>query len=202
MLRKIISKIPMKISLPFLFTMPVISVVIVLSAIAWVEGHSTANNLMAQNLAQIQDHIKERLDDLLNVPNRIQRINAYLIREGWLSTQNLRSWQLTLFEQIQTFNGIRKITWGGEDGSSVGIARFSGKAGFEFSIKDSKTGEKLYKYYYDARGHAKKNPTAKLQYDPRNEIWYQAAMQAGRSVWTGPYPWADKNSNGASLALG
>ncbi len=74
--RQTISKIPMRISLPLLFTAPVIGVVIVLSAIAFLEAQSTANDLMEQNLAQIQDRIKERLDDLLNLPNRIQQVNA------------------------------------------------------------------------------------------------------------------------------
>ena len=64
LLRKIISKIPMRVSLPLLITAPVVGVVIVLSAIAFLEGQSTANDLMEQNLAQIQDRIEERLDDL------------------------------------------------------------------------------------------------------------------------------------------
>ena len=59
--RKTISKIPMKISLPLVFTAPVIVVVIVLSAIAFIEANSAVNDLMAQNLSQIQDHIEERL---------------------------------------------------------------------------------------------------------------------------------------------
>ena len=202
MLRRTISKIPMKISLPLLFTVPVIGVVIVLSAIAWVEGHTTANDLMAQNLAQIQDHIEERLDDLLNLPDRIQRINANLIREGWLNPQNLRSWQLTLFEQLQTFSGINRITWGSVDGHSVGLARYPWKTGFEFTIKDNKTGKKIYKYYCDARGQIKKNPSASLVYDPRIEPWYQAAIQADKPIWTDPYPLAEENGFGASLALG
>jgi len=192
----------MKISLPLLFTVPVIGVVIVLSAIAWVEGHSTANDLMAQNLAQIQDHIEERLDDLLNLPDRIQRINANLIREGWLNPQNLSSWQLTLFEQLQTFSGINRITWGSVDGHSVGLARYPWKTGFEFTIKDNKTGKKIYKYYCDTRGQIKKNPSASLVYDPRNEPWYRAAIQAGKPIWTDPYPLAEENGFGASLALG
>jgi hypothetical protein len=56
--RKTISKIPMRISLPLLFTAPVVGVVIILSAIAFLEGQSTANDLMEQNLVQIQNHIE------------------------------------------------------------------------------------------------------------------------------------------------
>ena len=58
-----VSKIPMKISLPLLFTAPVICVVIFLSIIAFSEGKTEANDLMAQNLVQIHDHIEERLDE-------------------------------------------------------------------------------------------------------------------------------------------
>ena len=110
--RETISKIPMRISLPLLITAPVVGVVIVLSAIAFLEGQSTANDLMEQNLAQIQDRIEERLDDLLNSPNRIQQVNTNLIREGWLDLQNLRSWRKTLFELAQTFSGVSSIYLG------------------------------------------------------------------------------------------
>ena len=64
MFYSIISKIPMKISVPLLLTAPVIAVVIILSVIAYVEGKSTANELMAQNLAQIHEHIEKRLKNL------------------------------------------------------------------------------------------------------------------------------------------
>jgi len=99
----------MKITLPLVFTAPVIVVVIVLSAITYLEANSAVNDLMAQNLAQIQDHIKERLDDLLNLPSRIQRVNANLIRQDHLDLQNLRSWRTTLFEQAQAFKGLSSI---------------------------------------------------------------------------------------------
>ena len=82
MLPRIISKIPMKISVPLLFAAPVFIAVIVLSTLAFIQSTSTANELMSQNLVQIHDHIEDRLDDLLNLPARIQQINANLIRNG------------------------------------------------------------------------------------------------------------------------
>ena len=125
LIRKTISKIPMRISLPLLITAPVVGVVIVLSAIAFLEGQSTANDLMEQNLAQIQDRIEERLDDLLNLPNRIQQVNTNLVTEGRVDLQNLRSWRKTLFEQAQIFSGLSSITWGGAE-RSYAVAKFAG----------------------------------------------------------------------------
>ena len=200
--REIISKIPMRISLPLLITAPVVGVVIVLSAIAFLEGQSTANDLMEQNLVQIQDRIEERLDDLLNLPNRIQQVNTNLIGEGWLDLQNLRSWRKTLFEQAQIFSGLSSITWGGADGRSVGIARDPGEIGYKFTIKDKETGDKLYEFFCDARGQMDKEPAATIIYDPRNRPWYKAAIEAGKSTWTDPYTRADTDGSGIKLALG
>jgi sigma-B regulation protein RsbU (phosphoserine phosphatase) len=200
--RKTISKIPMRISLPLLFAAPVVGVVIVLSAIAFLEGQSAANDLMEQNLAQIQDRIEERLNDLLNLPNRIQQINANLIREGWLDLQNLRSWRNTLFEQAQIFSGLSSITWGGADGRSVGIAREPGEIGYEFTIKDRETGDNLYEFFCDAKGQMEKAPAAIIPYDPRNRPWYKAAIEAGKSTWTDPYARTDMDGAGIKLALG
>jgi sigma-B regulation protein RsbU (phosphoserine phosphatase) len=200
--RKTISKIPMKISLPLLFTAPVVGVVIVLSAIAFLEGQSAANDLMEQNLVQIQDHIEERLDDLLNMPNWIQRLNTSLIKDGRLDLQNLRSWRKILFEQTRTFSGLSSITWGGADGRSVGIAHDPGGIGYEFSIKDKETGGKLFEFLCDTKGQMEKEPTAITNYDPRQSPWYKAAIEAGKATWTEPYARADKDSLRIKLALG
>jgi sigma-B regulation protein RsbU (phosphoserine phosphatase) len=197
-----ISKIPMKISLPLLFTAPVFAVVIFLSIITFSEGKNAANDLMAQNLVQIHDHIEERLDDLLNLPNHIQRINASLIMEGWLDLKKLRAWQATLLEQVLTFKGLSSITWGGSDGRSVGVARYPEEYGFEFAIKDEQTGNKLEEYYCDTHGRMEKKPRDRLLWDPRNQPWYYAAVRAGKSTWTDPYARVYKDKTKKILAMG
>jgi hypothetical protein len=192
----------MRISFPLLFTAPVVGVVIILSAISFLEGQSTANDLMEQNLVQIQDHIEERIDDLLNMPNWIQQLNTSLINEGQLDQENLRSWRNILFEQARTFSGLSSITYGAADGRSVGIAHDPGEIGYEFSIKDKETGEKLHEFFCDANGLMKKEPDAIVVYDPRNRPWYKAAIEAGKATWTDPYALADKDSLRIKLALG
>ena len=197
-----ISKIPMKISLPLLFTAPVFAVVIFLSIIAFSEGKNAANDLMAQNLVQIHDHIEDRLDDLLNLPNHIQRINASLIMDGWLDLNKLRAWQPTLLEQVLTFRDLSSITWGGSDGRSVGVARYPEEYGFEFIIKDEQTGNKLEAFYCDIHGRMEKKPRDRLLWDPRNQPWYYAAVRAGKPTWTDPYARVYKDSTSKILAMG
>ncbi|MEJ2283665.1 MAG: SpoIIE family protein phosphatase [Desulfobacterales bacterium] len=200
--RETLSKIPMKISLPLVFTAPVIVVVILLSAIAYIEANSAVNDLMAQNLSQIQDHIEERLEDLLNLPRRIQRVNANLIREGHLNLKYLRSWRTTLFEQAQAFKGLSSIKWGSADGRTVGISYHPGTDGYEFIIKDEETGSDLYEYHCDSHGRMNKSPTKIFPYDPRNRPWYEAAIRTNQSTWTEPYARMYKDRAETTLALG
>ena len=202
MFRKTVAKIPMKLSLPLVFTAPVIVVVIVLSTIAYIEADSAVNDLMAQNLAQIQDHIEKRLDDLLNLPNRVQRVNANLVRQEHLNLKHLRSWRTTLFEQAQAFKGLSSITWGSADGRSVGISYHPNKDGYEFTIKDEDTGLNLFEYQVDRHGRMNKYPTKVFAFDPRTRPWYQAATQAGKSTWTEPYARMHKDRADITLALG
>jgi sigma-B regulation protein RsbU (phosphoserine phosphatase) len=192
----------MRISLPLLFTTPVVGVVLVLSAIAFLEGKSAANDLMEQNLVQIQDHIEERIDDLLNMPNLIQHLNTSLILEGRLDPSNLRSWRNILFEQARAFSGVSSIEYGAADGSSVRIAHDSGNTGYEFSIKDNETGGKLFKYLCNTNGQIEKEPTAITAYDPRQSPWYKTAIKAGKAAWTDPYARVDRDSLRVKLTLG
>jgi len=202
MFPKTVSKIPMKISLPLVFTAPVIVVVIVLSGIAYMEANSAANDLMAQNLVQIQDHIEERLQDLLDLPGRIQRVNANLIRQEQLNLKHLRSWRTTLFEQVQAFKGLSSITWGSADGRSVGIAHHPNQNGFDFTIKDEETGPDLFVYHSDGQGRMNKFPAKTFPYDPRTRPWYKAAILADKSTWTDPYAKVHKDGSAITLALG
>ena len=200
--RKTLARIPMKLSLPLVFTAPVIVVVIVMYIITSMEANSAAGEFMAQNLSQIQDHITERLGDLLNLPGRIQRVNANLIRQGHLNINNLRSWRHTLVEQARAFRGLSSITWGSPDGHSVGIAHLPDKTGYEFTIKDEETGPNLYEFYCDSHGRLNKYPLKVLPYDPRTRPWYKAAIKAKGPIWTKPYARVHKDGKAITLALG
>jgi serine phosphatase RsbU (regulator of sigma subunit) len=202
MLRAVISQIPIKLSVPLLLTAPVIVAVVVLSVIAFGQAQSTANDLMEQNLAQIHDHIQERLGDLLNHPHRIQRINADLIIEDLLQMKKLRAWQQMLFEQAQTFKELSSITWGGADGRSVGITRYRGDSGYLFSIKENRANKNIQEYYVDGHGRIEKKPRKQKPYDPRQQPWYTAAIKAGKPTWTTPYARMYNGELRATLAIG
>ena len=202
MLPPFLSKIPIKISVPLLLTAPVMVAVVVLSVIAFGQAQSTANDLMEQSLAQIHDRIEDRLRDLLNHPYRIQRINADLIIEDLLQMQKLRAWQQMLFEQLQAFKGISSITWGGADGRSVGITRYPGESGYLFYIKDNPAEENILEYYVDGHGRMEARPRKQTPFEPREQPWYNTAINVGKPTWTNPYARTYNGELRATLAMG
>ncbi|MGD8273743.1 MAG: SpoIIE family protein phosphatase [Desulfobacterales bacterium] len=173
-----------------------------MTAIAWTEGKSSVNDLMEQNLVRIHEQTEGRLKELLNLPKRIQLINANLIEKGVLSLNNLRSWRQMLLDQVQAFNGLSSITWGSADGRSVGIARNGDTSDYVFSIKDERTGESLQKFYFDKQGQMDKRPMGIFRYDPRAQPWYIAAIRKDKSTWTDRYSQVGNNGSGIAIALG
>jgi sigma-B regulation protein RsbU (phosphoserine phosphatase) len=202
MFRSILSRIPFRISLPLIVTMPVVVAVVVLSTIAFDAGRSAANDLMAQNMAQIHESIDKRLGELLDIPGRVQRITINLLRHGWLSLSDLRSWRLPLYEQVQAFDWVSSIAWGSSDGRAVWLARSRGKAGYAFAVKDEQTNGSLYEYRFDDDGQLLETVVRPGLYSPKERPWYRLAIQSTVPVWTDPYGWVEKDSSPASLALG
>ena len=80
----ILANIPIKFSAPLVLTTPVLVVAIALSALAFIHGRAAVEDLMAQNLVQIHERIEKQLDELLEVPRRINRLNSSLIEQGKL----------------------------------------------------------------------------------------------------------------------
>ena len=90
--------------MPFVLTLPVLGVVLVLSFLAFVQGKTAVNDLMAQNLDQIHRQITKQLDEFLKVPSRINHINAHLISQKKLDISDIREWRHTFFEQLSAFD--------------------------------------------------------------------------------------------------
>ena len=173
----------MKVSVPVLLTAPVLAIVILLSIIAFVEAKATVNDLMAQHLVQIHEHIEQSLKEYLNLPKQIQRLNTNLIAEGVIELNNLRAWGPILFEQIKIFDGLSRITWVGADGQSVGLARHSDRPGYEFTIKDDQTGKNIQKFNCDPMGRVDQKPFKSYPYNPLEKPWYRAVTTNHQPPW-------------------
>ena len=202
MIRSIFTRIPVRISMPFVLTLPVLGVVLVLSFLAFVQGKTTANDLMAQNLDQIHLQITKQLDELLKIPSRINHINAHLISQHKLDLSDIREWRHTFFEQMQAFDMISSIAWGGANGEAIWIVRNPNETGHVFAIKDGSTGEEVYEYQLDPIGSTRGRRSGAYEYDPRVRPWYQSAIASGKPTWSQIYAWVSKDGSESTLGIG
>jgi serine phosphatase RsbU (regulator of sigma subunit) len=201
-IRSMFNRIPVRVSMPFVLTMPALGVVLVLSVLAFEQGKTTVNDLMAQNLDQIHGQIKKRLDELLKVPGRINRINAHLIAQGKLDVSDLRGWRQTFFEQMLAFDMSSSIAWGGANGHAVWVARYPSQEAHVYAIKDDQTGENIYEYLLDSTGKIHRERSGIYAYDPRSRPWYKAAIKADKPTWSKIYAWLSKDGSESILGMG
>jgi len=193
-------RLPLKITAPLVMSVPVLVAVIVLAYLAISQARATANDLAAQNLEQIHERIRVRVDDLLTIPRRLGRVNRHMIRSGQLDPRRLRAWLPTLHEESIAFGMLSTICWGSPDGRAVWIARYPGMTTYEFAVKDHNTADKIEIFNLDAEGAPPTRPSDSYGYSPLVRPWYTAAVEAGKATWTPVYAWVPKK--GAAPALG
>lgn len=191
-MRSFVSRVPIKVSVPLLLTIPVLVVSVLLVVLAFKQGRSATNELMSQSLAQIHDRITSRIDHLLRIPGRINRINENRIRQGRLDLSDIRSWRKPFFDQMQAVEMLSGIVWGGEDGRSVWVSRYADAPDLMFGVKDSSTGTQVHEYLLDEKGEIPDGPSGRFDFDPRVRPWYVAPMKAGKPVWSEPFIWVGK----------
>ena len=184
MIRSIVSRLPIKVTAPVLLTVPVLVVVVVLVTVALIQGRSAVSHLASQKLAEVHGRIAERVDGLLHVPARINRINEHLIRDGKLDLRHVRDWRQTFFEEVEAVGVISSVTWGGENGDATWVARYPGDDYYTYVIRDATTGEKARYYRLNARGKIEGEPSKVRTYDPRSRPLYKAPKEAGKAAWS------------------
>jgi len=188
-MRRVLSRLSLRVSVPLLLTAPVLVVVPVLSTLAFIQSRGTAEDLVSRNLTQVHERIGEKIDALLAVPRRITHLNAALIREGTLEASAPRSWREIFFEEMASHEELSAVTWGSSDRKTTWIARYPGQERLEYVIQDQKTGDDLHVFDLHENGIPDETPKNTFPFDPRKRPWYRAASEAGRPTWSEVYAW-------------
>jgi len=178
----------------------VIVVAFVLGILAWTRGRIDAEELLDAGLREVRERTRGRLDDLIGLPPRINRINEHLIRSGRLDVERPRTWRTTMFEICTAFPHLSCIGWGDETGRATWIARYPGVDHYDYAIKDEKTGDSIEEYVYDETGGIGDTPKGRYEYDPRVRPWYTTPMNARGPAWSEPFGWVQ--TDGSLVALG
>jgi len=198
--RAIYSKLSLRLTAPLLLSLPVLVALAILSLIAFWQARMAANKLAGDQLVEIHGRIDQRLTDLLSTPDRLNRINAQLIADDRLDTEDLRSWYGILYEQAMAFDMLSGILWGSAEGEVVWMFRYPGKEGYEFGIKDEATGDEVFEFRVTGKNERSQDPVGRYVYDPRKRPWYTDVATAGRSTWT-EYAWVNEDGDEVTYGL-
>ena len=179
----------------------VLAVATVLGWLAVGQGQQNARQVTNATMDEVQERIHTRLDWILGIPARINRINVQLLDEGKLDPSDLRAWQRVMFAQIEAFPQLSSVCWGDEEGRATWIARYSDRKGIDYAIKDDTTDGKIHEYFYTVDGGITPDPKAMYAYDPHVRLWYQSPKERGTPGWSAPFRWINKDGATADLGI-
>ncbi|MHC4939304.1 MAG: SpoIIE family protein phosphatase [Planctomycetota bacterium] len=172
----------------------------ILGFLAWVQGRNSAEEMIAHSFEEVRARIGGQLDQLIGLPPRINKINKQLLDSGALDTDKPRTWRKTMFEICTAFPHLSCICWGDETGRATWIARYPGAPKYDYAIKDDKTGDRIFEYYYNEDGSIEEKSKGDYEYDPRVRPWYFTCLNAEGPVWSEPFGWV--REDGSEVALG
>ena len=195
------SRLPITVSAPLLFAVPVLFVGVSLSVMWRHESRQAAvTELADQNIQQIHDLAATKVADVLSTPVRICKVNAHLVRSGALDPKDLQAWQSTLVRQAQAFDMLSAITWGGADGRCAWVSRYADGSCF-WAVKNDPTAAKMNEWRLNDTGEISKEPPNTFDFDLFSRPWFATPKAAGKATWSEPYVWLG-GGDSADMTLG
>ena len=186
MIRSALSRIPIRIIVPLILTLPVLIVAVVLSLVAFTQGRRTTDDLATQLLHEVHGRIQNRVGTLLRVPARVNQINFDAYRMGQLKLDDVEQLDEYFWRQLKTFEEISYIDVGTETGDFVGVERMADGT-INLELKNVKTGGALHTFHLD-EDMQRMSKKVGVEYDPRSRPWYATGIQAEGPTWSKIYP--------------
>lgn len=183
-------QIPLRLLLIVPFVLQTVAAVGLVGYLSFRNGQKAISDLATQLGSQVSDRVGQHLDTYLSTPRQLNEMNLRAYELGLLNLEEFNRTGQYFWKQMQVYN-IGYINYANQQGEFIGIERTN--AG-ELLINDRTNTiaqGKLRVYASNAAGERTRLLEQK-EYDPRQEDWYSAAIQAQRPVWSKIYQWEDK----------
>lgn len=144
-------------------------------------GQRAVNDLAQQLINKNNQLVKQHLDRYLSTPQRINQVNANLLREGVIGPRDFEILSQHFWRQAQIHPDISYIGWGLPNGEYVGAGDWYDDYP---GIESDRTfeGGLNYTYSVDQDGHWKE-VIDEWEYFPAQEEWYIKTAKAGTPQW-------------------
>ncbi len=195
---KISGKVPLRTILIVPFVVETVAVVGVVGSVSLRNGQQAVNEVATQLRGEVTTRVQQYLQNYLDVPHTINQINEDAINLGLLNLDDFSQMERYFWYQLQRFETVSYIQFGGKDGTFIGDERLGGGR-FSVEVKDETTGVDKLVFELDDRGFRTDNQIGvSKDYLPANRPWYRAAVKADRPTWSEIFQF----SSSAAVRLG
>jgi serine phosphatase RsbU (regulator of sigma subunit) len=162
-------------------------------------GQRTANDLADQNMRQIHKRIESHLNQLMDLPPAIDRLNGLRLAEGILALNDPARSRKLVYETLRTFPDVSSIVLGSANGEVMWIIRYPGEKTYEYAIKASPAGQ-MEEYAMGEDGEIGAAPLRGYAFNTVGRPWYKAAIEADGPTWGNVYVWV-RGGKGETLGV-
>jgi len=195
---KISGKVPRRTILIVPFVVETVAVVGLVGYVSLRNGQQAVNEVATQLRGEVTTRVQQYLQNYLEVPHTINQINEDALNLGLLNLDDFSQMERYFWYQLQRFDTVSYICFGGKDGTFIGDERLGGGL-FSLEVKDETTGVDKLVFELDDRGLRTDNQIGVSEnYSTTERLWYQAAVAADGPTWSEIYQF----SSDAAVRLG
>ena len=177
-------KVSLRVILIVPFVLQIFAVVGLTGYLSFRSGQKAVDEAADRLLSEMTNRIQEQVNNHLATPTLVNQINAKAIERGELNIDDLPSWRVYLFEQLQIFNSLNTIRFGTQKRELVEVEGTSDGT-FIYRTKGPKIRGSLEEYLMDEQGNLiLKLTTTNQPYNPRTQPWYKAAVATSKPKWS------------------
>lgn len=191
-------RLPLRLILIVPFVLQLLAAVGLTGWLAIRNSHKAVDEVSAQFRRELASRIWEFLDQTLELPHRINQLNADAIALGELDAQDPLALGRHFRRQLAEFDQVSFIFFGSPHGGAAGAGRIRDGT----TVVDStpvEPGRGLvsgtrYEFASDEEGNRLRQLKATPGFDARQRPWFAAATEAQGPTWTEIYPFFAEGS--------
>ena len=194
-LSKWLGKLSIRLIVTVPFLLQLTAAVAIVGYLSFRNGQQAVGVLLNRLQAEISDRVSYQLHDYLQMPHHVTRMNQRAYELGFLDVEDLDRLEQYFHQQMKQTPSLSYVNFGHVDGRFVGVGRQDDGRLYAEQMAATQP-RQLRRHDLDDQGDRLPSNTTETiaidSYEPRDDIWYTAAVEAGQPLWTDIYQWPDQ----------
>ncbi len=182
-----ISRTPLKTILIIAFIGLLIISTTIISIIYFMNSKKAVNDVAGLLRNEITLRITEHVSKYLDLPHKLNRLNAQLISSGSINPERRNILAAHFRDQIEIFDSVSSLNFGNPGGGLVNSGREPGTDERYFILTESSRRGKFRKIALDKDGKPGKVIFTMPDFDATKRAWYISAVEEERALWNSIY---------------